>query len=335
MNPNVPYIGNQDYRGYLNYLGSQGNAQAKQLITGGTNNLGYVNNQGQYGGSGLPISQGLYDANTNLYNQYQQLSSYNPNANLGGSASYAASAPNWDINSIYNNAGGAAAAQVNPYYTSQLQQFQTNQAQAKALQQQQHDLNLQNLQNQLTNTLQGNETSRGRTSQDVLTNEQQIGQQADYRQQDQGTQFDQARIAQAKQLAQGGLTGSGLGNQQALGSETSRNVQEQRQGAEDQQKVAGQELTKARTFEDLANSDVLSKQSEAQGEKQQQIDWDKFVQGQASDLQSTQQSLEQQRLAQLSSVQKQLAQQQINSMIHNLSNPQQRLAAASAYGGAF
>lgn len=335
MNPNVPYVGNQDYRGYLNYLGSQGNAQAKQLITGGTSNLGYVNNEGKYTGSGLPITQGLYDANSNLYNQYQQLSSYNPNANLGGGGSYAATAPNWDLNSIYNNAGSGAAAQVNPYYTSQLQKFQNDQAQAKALQQQQHDLNLQNLQTQLTNTLQGNETSRGRTSQDVLTNEQQIGQQADYRQQDQGQQFDEARIAQAKQLAQGGLTGSGLGNQQTLGSETSRNVQEQRQGVEDQQKVAGQELTKARTFEDLANSDVLSKQSEGQGEKQQQIDWDKFVQGQSEGLRSYTDQAEQERLSRLSTVQRQLAQQQVNDMIHNLSNPQQRSAAASAYGNSF
>jgi hypothetical protein len=258
-----------------------------------------------------------------------------PNLLGGGGGNYAPTAPNWDINAIYNQAGGQAAAQVNPYYTQQLQQFQTNQANAKALQDQQRQLSLQNLQNTLDTNLQGNETSRGRTSQDVLQNEQQISQQADYRQADQGQQFDQARLAQAKQLAQGGLTGSGLGNQQALQSETARNVQEQRQGAQDQQQVAAQELSKARTFEDLANSDVLSKQAKGQGEKQVGIDWDKFVQGQATDLQSQQQSLEQARLSQLSTVQKQLAQQQLNSMIHAISNPGQRTAAASAYGGAF
>jgi hypothetical protein len=224
---------------------------------------------------------------------------------------------------------------VNPYYTQQLQQFQQNQAKTKALQQQQHDLNELNLEATLNNQLQGNETSRGRTSQDVLQNEQQIGQQADYRQQDQGTQFDQARIEQAKQLAQGGLTASGLGSQQTLQSETTRNTQEQRQGAQDQQQVAAQELTKARTFEDLANSDVLSNKSFSKGQQQANIDWDKFVQGQASDLQQTQQSLESERLQRLGTVQRQLAQQQINDMIHAISNPAQRAAAAAAYGGSF
>lgn len=258
-----------------------------------------------------------------------------PNLLAGGGANYAATAPNWDLTSIYNQAGGQAASQVNPYYTSQLQQFQNNQSQAKALQDQQRQLTLQNLQNTLTNNLQGNETSRGRTSQDVLQNEQQLGIAADQRQQDQGQQFDQARLAQAKQVASQGLTDSGLGSQQTLQSETARNVQESRQGEQDHQQVAAQELTKARTFEDLANSDVLANQAKGQGEKQVSIDWDKFVQGQASDLQSTQNSLESERLGRLSTVQKQLAQQQINNMIHALSNPGQRAAAASAYGGAF
>jgi hypothetical protein len=145
-----------------------------------------------------------------------------PNLLAGSGTNYAPPPPNWDLNAIYNQAGGAAAGQINPYYTQQLQQFQQGQVQAKALQEQQRQLNLQNIGNQLTNTMQSNETSRGRTSQDVLQNEQQIGQQADYRQQDQGQQFDEARIAQAKQIAQGGLTGSGLGNQQTLQSQTTR-----------------------------------------------------------------------------------------------------------------
>lgn len=331
------YIGNDDYRGYLNYEGSQGNAQAKQLLS-------YVGNDAQYGPNYYTATvgqrsqlAGLDSANQQLYAQYQQNHSYNPNANIlsGLGGSYATPPPNWDLTSIYNQAGAGAAAQVNPYYTKQLQDFQNQQTQAKALQQQQNDLTLQNLQNGLQNNLQANDVSRGRTSQDVLTNEQGIGQQADYRQQDQGAQFDQARIAQAKQLEGQGLTASGLGAQQVAQSTTDRNTQEARQGAADQQAVAAQELTKARTFEDLANSDALSKQSEAQGEKQQSIDWDKFVQGQASDLSSEQNSLETSRLAQLNQTQRQLAQQQINDMIHNLSNPQQRLAASSAYAGAF
>lgn len=311
---------------------------------GQDNNVYAKNSTGVQNYGQLVKSYGTgFDAAKQSLQGYQQINDPNPGnvgnptsgPNLLGGGSYATPPPNWNLSSIYNQAGSQAAGQVNPYYTKQLQDFQTNQANAKALQQQQQALNLQNLQNTLTTNLGQNELQRGRTSQDVLQNEQQVGMQADQRQQDQGTQFDQARIAQAKQLAGQGLTGSGLGEQQTLQSQTYRNTQETRQGAQDQQQVAAQELTKARTFEDLANSDVLAKQAEGQGEKQSSIDWDKFVQGQASDLQQTQQTLEQQRLAQLSSVQKQLAQQQVNDMIHNLSNPQQRLAAASAYGGSF
>lgn len=326
----------QDFRAYLqqaspSYLAFTGNNGQIDPTKGGydTAVASYANTAGN-----RKTVQNEVNA---LYQKYQtgQQAAFNAPNLLGGGGSYAVPPPNWNLTSIYNQAGAGAAAQVNPYYTKQLQDFQNNQAQAKALQDQQRQLNLQNLQTTLQTNLGQNELQRGRTSQDVLQNEQQIGQTADYRQQDQGQQFDQARIAQAKQLAGQGLTGSGLGEQQTLASQTARNTQETRQGAEDVQAVAHQELTKARTFEDLANSDVLSKQAEGQGEKQQQIDWDKFVQGQASDLSQTQQTLEQQRLARLSQVQTQLAKQQVNNMIHNLSNPQQRLAAASAYAGAF
>jgi hypothetical protein len=263
------------------WVGQDNNVYAKN--SSGVQNYGQV----------LKTYGSGFDAAKQSVQGYKQIADPNPPApafhapNLlaGSGTNYAPPPPNWDLNAIYNQAGGAAAGQINPYYTQQLQQFQQGQVQAKALQEQQRQLNLQNIGNQLTNTMQSNETSRGRTSQDVLQNEQQIGQQADYRQQDQGQQFDEARIAQAKQIAQGGLTGSGLGNQQTLQSQTTRNTQELRQGEQDHQQIAAQELSKARTFEDLANSDVLAKQSKTQGEKQVSLDWDKFVQGQASDLQ--------------------------------------------------
>lgn len=327
------FIGNDDYRGYLNYVAQSGGnsaGQAKQL-------LGFVGNDAKFGAGAGVINPQLVQYNNDFYKNFQGSHQapqpYQAPNLMGGGANYAVPAPNWDLTSIYNQAGGAAAASVNPYYTSQLQQFQQNQAQAKAIQDQQRQLTLENQQKQLDTQLQGNETSRGRTSQDTLLAEQQVGQQADIRQQDQGTQFEQARIAQAKQL--GELTGSGLGQQQATQSAATYNTQEQRQGAQDHQQVAAQELSKARTFEDLANSDVLSKTTQAQGQKQSQIDWDKFVQGQASDLQQTQQQLEGERLSRLSTVQKQLAQTQVNNMIHALSNPAQRQAAAAAYGGRF
>lgn len=254
---------------------------------------------------------------------------------LGGGGSAQVYAPKLDLSNIYNQASSSAANAVNPYYTKQLQDFQTQQAQDKALQQQQTQMNIQNLQTQLQNTIQGNQVTGSRTSQDVLQNEQQAGIKADQVQQDQGTQFDQARIAQAKQLASQGLTTSGLGGQQVLGSETDRNTQEGRQAADLAQNQQQQELLKTRTFEDLARSGELATQAEKTGETQANFDLNKFIQGQASSLQQTQQSLEQQRLQRVAQETQNQAKLLVNNFIQSLSDPAQRLAAAQQYGSSF
>lgn len=250
-------------------------------------------------------------------------------------ASQAAYAPPLNLSNIYNQAGKTAASNVNPYYTKQLQDFQAQQAQEKALQQQQTQMNITNLQTQLQNTLQGNQITQARTGQDVLANEQQIGIKADQAQQDQGTQFDQARIAQAQQLANQGLTTSGIGQGQVAQSEVDRNTQEARQAQDNQQQVQQQELFKSRTFEDLARSGELATQGEATGEKQANFDLDKFIQGQASQLQQQTQSLEQQRLQRIAQETQAQAKLLVNNFIQSLSNPAQRLAAAQQYGSAF
>lgn len=256
-------------------------------------------------------------------------------AAANAAAQQAAYAPALNLGDIYNQASTTAQGAVNPYYTKQLSDFQTQQAQSKALQQQQTQMNIQNLQTQLANTLQGNQITQGRTAQDVLGNEQQIGIKADQAQQDQGTQFDQARIAQAKQLASQGLTTSGTGAQQVLGSQTDRNTQEGRQAADVAQQQQAQELFKTRTFEDLARSGDLATKQEATGETQANFDLNKFILGQAADLQQQTQSLEQQRLSRVAQETQNQAKLLVNNFIQSLSNPAQRLAAAQQYGGAF
>lgn len=339
MNPSgLNYIGNQDYRGYLNYLGSTGNQTAKLLI-GGNGNLGFVNNQGQLTGGGVPLSSDVINTNNQLYRQYQSLlnPNYNAGANiLGGSgANYAVAPPKLDLASIYNTAKSTAEGNVNPFYTKQLNDFVAQQAAAKQQQDIQRQFDLQNLQADLQNKLQANELSGQRTSQDVLANEQQAGIQADRQQVDQGNQFNDARIAQAKQLATQGLTTSGTGSQQVTQAQDQRNLTESRQAEDQAQARQAQELFKARTFEDLARSSTLSKASEAQGEKQSQINWDKFVQQQGFDLTNKQQELEQNRLQAVGQETTNQAKLAVNSFIQSLSNPAQRLAAAQAYAGAF
>lgn len=250
-------------------------------------------------------------------------------------AQQAAYAPPLDLNSIYSSAEKSAAQAVNPYYSKQLKDFVAQQAADKITQQQQTQTNIQNLQNELTNTLQGNAISGARTSQDVLTNEQQIGQQADQTQAEQGTQFDQARIAQAKQLASEGLTTSGLGTQQVLQSQTDRNTQEAQQADQNKQQVDAQELFKSRTLEDLGRSSQLAQQTETTGEKQANFDLGNYISQQSRDLKSEKSTLEQQRLDKVSSKASEIADQKINKFIQSIADPAQRQAAVQAYAGAF
>lgn len=273
-----------------------------------------------------PTATSPYNSNPTDINAY---------LNAVRAASQQTYAPNLNLSNIYKQAGATAASNVNPYYTKQLQDFQAQQAQEKALQQQQTQMNIQNLQTQLQNTLQGNQVTQTRTGQDVLANEQQIGIKADQQQQDQGTQFDQARIDQAKQLATQGLTTSGTGQGQVAQSEADRNLQESRQAQDVAQQQQQQELFKTRTFEDLARSGQLATQAEATGEKQANFDLDKFIQGQSSQLQQQTQSLEQQRLQRVAQETQAQAKLLVNNFIQGLSNPAQRLAAAQQYGSAF
>jgi hypothetical protein len=336
----APYIGNQDYRGYLNYMSK--NSKGPTAVQAGSLLKYGVGNDAGFSSTGA-LSQDLLNRNSQFYSDYTKANSknsggYNASADilkLLAGAQQAAVAPNWDINSIYKQSGSAAAKQVNPYYTKQLKAFQSGQAKAKALQDQQRQLTLQGLTDSYNETLQSNQLTGERTADDVLLNQQQIGMAADQRQMDQGMQFDDARIEQAKQLAQGGLTGDGMGGQQVLESQTARNVQEGRQGEQDVQAVAQQELVKARTFEDIGRSNVLAGGAKAKGEKQTKIDWDKFIHGQGEDLREYKDTSEKQRLERLSSVQGKITQTKINSMIRNIANPAQRAAAAQAYGGRF
>ena len=60
----LPYIGNADYRGYLNYLGQNGDTGAQSL-------LAVVGNDGNFGeGGGSPLNPATIAYNTQLYNNF-------------------------------------------------------------------------------------------------------------------------------------------------------------------------------------------------------------------------------------------------------------------------
>lgn len=250
-------------------------------------------------------------------------------------AQQAAFAPPLNLSSIYTQAGNTAAANVNPYYTKQLNDFIAQQAQDLTTQQQQSSMNIANLQTQLQNTIQGNAITAGRNQEDTATKGQDIATAADQQNVDEGAAFDQARIAQAKQLASQGLTTSGVGAQQVLGSETARNTTEARQAAQTTEAEQQNQLLSTRTLEDLGRSNDLATQSEGQGEQQANFDLNNYIANQGTQLSSEKDTLEGQRLAAVSAETTNQAKLLVNQFIQSISNPAQRQAAVNAYGNLF
>lgn len=242
--------------------------------------------------------------------------------------------PKLDFAAVQAKARADAEGAVNPYYTKQLNDFLAQQAARRQQQQTQYETSVKNLEDQLSNTIAGNEITKGRTTEDMAQNVADINQSADIFQTDTGTAADANRIAQARQLAQSGLTG-GLGAQQAEAAQTQRNTAEKRQEQEFQKNRTQQELFKTRTFEDLARSGELATKATEKGKAAAKFDLDAFIQGQGFEEQRTRSSLEADRLQAISREQGNRSKLAFNQYLANIRDPQQLLLASQIYGGAF
>jgi hypothetical protein len=242
--------------------------------------------------------------------------------------------PKLDYAALQAQARKSAENAVNPYYTKQLNDFLARQAAQKQQQEQQTQMNIQSLEENLTNTLQGNETKKTRTSEDVATDVANINQQEDIFQTDTGQAADAGRIQQARDLAQSGLTG-GMGAQQVESAVDKRNTAEARQGAEFDQARAQQELFKGRTFEDLARSGELATKAKEKGVTQATFDLDNYIKNQGFETESKKSELESSRLAQVLTEQSRQAKLLYQQYLSRISDPARLAAAASTYGGAF
>jgi hypothetical protein len=170
---------------------------------------------------------------------------------------------NFDYSGAGARARAAAESAINPYYTKRLNDFVTEQTRKRNVEQQQAQMSHEELNTGLTNALQESGINRARTGEDTALKLGQIADTSQNYQQDTGQQFEQQRTERSGQLAQSGLTTSGLGAQQMTADQTARNVQEGRQTKEFQAQTAATNLFKTRTFEDLARSDKLTTEQTA------------------------------------------------------------------------
>lgn len=240
--------------------------------------------------------------------------------------------PTLNLASLQAKARADAQNAVNPYYTLQLNNFLAQQAAQRQQQQTIYDTGVKNLEDQLAQTQEANKTTGARTTEDVAQNQTQINQNADQFQTDTGQAADAARIAQAQQLAAGGLTG-GIGAGQQEATTTQRNTAEKRQEQTFQQNRDAQELFKTRTFEDLARSGELAAGSTEKGKAAAKFDLDSFIQNQGFETTNKTSELENQRKQQ--TLEEEAKQQQIalQAYFNKITDPAQLIAARQMYGG--
>lgn len=243
-------------------------------------------------------------------------------------------APKLDYAALSAQARSSAESNVNPFYTKSLNDFLAQQAAVKSQKQAATDTAIQGYQDILANTLKQNEVTGQRTAEDASANIGNINTQADQFQTDNGQTFDATRLQQARDLSQSGLTG-GLGAQQQEAAQQANATTEARAGAQTTQDVQAQQLAKARTFEDLAQSGALAQQSKEKGVKAAQVDLTDFITNQGFDLENEQQKLEQDRLKSISQEQQNQSKLLLNQFLAKISDPGQYTAAVNAYGGLF
>lgn len=237
-----------------------------------------------------------------------------------------------DFAAIKAQSRAAAEANVNPYYTDQLNAFLGRQAAAKSQQQVQTDLSIKDAQDQLKQIQDANQVTGQRATEDTATNEGQINQTADQRQTDQGSQFDTENIANQIAAARNGLTGSGIQGGANATAQSKFNTTESRQAQGDQQAIDHAELAKARTFEDLATSNKNATGAEGKAENAAQINLTDFITNQGLD--EAQYRSDQATKYQADLLQHQQDEQKIayNNFFQTIANPAQKAAFARTYG---
>lgn len=241
-------------------------------------------------------------------------------------------APSLDFASINAKARSQAESNVNPYYAKQLNDFLASQAAARSQTEVQTQTTIGQLEEDLKNKLAANQVTGQRTTEDTAANQAKINTQQDQFQTDSGQQFTADRLDQARKLAAAGLTG-GLGAQQAEATTLARNTTEKRAAEEAQQAKQDQELSKARTFEDLATSGSLATAAKESGVKQANTSLSDFITNQGLDLTAKQTQLESARQADIVQQSDQARSILVQGWINSIADPASRQAALSAYGG--
>lgn len=240
--------------------------------------------------------------------------------------------PSMDLTGLYNKAKTSAESAVNPYFTKQLNDFLGRQGELRKRSQADYQTKLTDLQDELKSFLEGSEVNRGRTTQDTSTAIGNTLADAVVNRTSEGRQFDIANEANKAQLADAGLTMSGLGKQQLYNITQTRAETGKQATVEKERKVEVQKLLKTRTFEDLARSDTQAGVQTEKGKKIAKVDLDREFGDLMWEESQTRWDLENKRQTAVINETDNQQRLSMQNYIASLKTPAQKEYAAKIYG---
>lgn len=288
------YSGNNDFRGYLagdatrswalDYAGNDGGVNMDKLNKAGGVSRAYQANGSPVSALPSAASKIIQD----LYRQYTGLYNNDLKASAGSASNAAASAiaaltaqpklPKFDYAGSYARAGATAASTVNPVYQDKLNQYLEKAR--TALGQKNVDIarKKEDITTALQQSLEDSATGRTRTTEDTTTKIGDITANENSFQRQEGRQFDAARTALLGDVANAGLTESGIGQGKVADAVVDRNL-----ASEDQVRTFDNSKRDANTFmtrtlADLDKSDTRETGGATRAKEGQDIDLNNFIQ---------------------------------------------------------
>jgi hypothetical protein len=242
--------------------------------------------------------------------------------------------PSLNLTNIYNKARAQAEASTNPWFSTQLSNYtkQRDLAKKKALEAYTSATNEAKM--ALEKTLGETATGRVRTEEDTATNLANISGEEANRQDLEALQYDQSRREAMGTLGEAGLTTSGLGRQQLVEGQKTRQLTEKEQARVVSANVNAQNLTKTRTLADLASTDDWAKKAKEETYRQATSSKSLAEQQANFDLEMNKLDAEIKRMEMVSTATRANEQQQWRDYLSGLSSAQ-RERASSVYGGYF
>lgn len=241
--------------------------------------------------------------------------------------------PALNLNSLYQTSKSKAITDVTPYFQNQLSLFMQSQAAKRNQQQQEYQNQITDLGDELNAYLGENEVTRTRTAEDTTKNLGQIGEDEQLRQTAEGRMADRGERGLRDQVAEAGMSYSGLGQQAIEESRTDRALTEKEKTTEVARKKEMQNLFKTRTFEDLSRGDTLKTQETDKGKTRakQKYDYDTVI----TDLETQMEEIkiEMDKMAEVSRKTGEYEKMGIQDFIGGLGTQAQKDRAAQVYGG--